>query len=248
MTEDTLPHHIAIIMDGNTCWAKNKSLPVMTGHVSGFKTTLHIIDRCLLRNINILTLFISDQEHFIDTTHADGKLMDPADFFFTALSHAAEQFEGKPIQFRVVGDRSKLNQDTSLAIQQIEQNTLHHSGLIVVIVMHYHAQEELAMVMHRIAMDIEKGNITSADVTPELIQSHLILAGLPDPDFFIRTHGEQRLNNTLLWQLAYTELYFSELHWPDFDSNELDRALDFYANRERRFGYISEQLGTQHHA
>lgn len=245
MTTHLLPQHIAMIMDGNGRWAKQRSLPRVAGHKAGVDAVKHVIQGCVEHNIGVLSLFAFSSENWRRPPAEVGFLMR---LFVTVLGKETKKLHEQNIQLRIIGDRTRLDQALQQKIAEAEALTQHNTGLKLVVAANYGGQWDLTTAMHSIAQDIEKGLLTSQSVTPELIRSRLTLADLPEPDLLVRTSGEQRISNYFLWQLAYTELYFPPVFWPDFNKDELKKALDFFAGCERRFGHTSEQLKLEDYA
>jgi len=245
MNPNNFPRHIAIIMDGNGRWAKQRHLPRVAGHKAGFDAVREVVKGCVEKKIEALTLFAFSTENWRRPEQEVDYLMN---LFITALQREAKKLHKQNIKLRIIGDRDRFDKKLRDQIIKAEQLTANNTGLNLVIAANYGGRWDLQHAMQNIAQEIEQGTLRSQDVTSDLIQSRLTLADLPEPDLFIRTSGEQRISNFLLWQIAYCELYFTNVLWPDFTVAELDKALDFYVNRERRFGYISEQLQVDEHA
>ncbi len=245
MSVTTGPRHIAIIMDGNGRWAKQRSLPRFAGHKAGVESLRQIVKACVERKIEVLTMFAFSSENWRRPLQEVNYLME---LFIFALKREVKKLHEQNIQLRIIGDRSRFDDKLCKAMLEAEELTLKNTGLKLVIAANYGGQWDISEAMRKLAIEIEQGRLTSAQISPKLIATQITLADLPAPDLFIRTSGEQRISNFLLWQLAYTELYFAKVHWPDFTAAELDKALSFYANRERRFGYTSEQIRADDHA
>ena len=241
----TLPRHIAIIMDGNGRWAKQRLLPRAAGHKAGVDAVRQVVKACVEKKIEVLTLFAFSSENWRRPAQEVNYLMD---LFVSALERETKKLHEQNIKLRFIGDRSRFNETLSQYIAEAEQLTANNTGLVLIIAANYGGQWDICEAMRQIAVDIEHGRVTSEQLSSEWIETKLTTANLPSPDLFIRTGGEQRISNFLLWQLAYSELYFTDVFWPDFNSEELDKALTFYSNRERRFGYTSEQLKAGTHA
>ena len=234
-----LPRHVAIIMDGNGRWAKKRHLPRVAGHKVGVETVRAIVKACGEKKISALTLFAFSSENWQRPGAEVSYLMK---LFFTALEREAKKLHQQNVCLRVVGDRSPLDQKLLAQIAAVEELTANNSGLKLILAVNYGGRWDIANALRIINREVEQGLYASHDITPDLIQSKLILADLPEPDLFIRTSGEKRISNFMLWQLAYTELYFTDVLWPDFTVEEFEKALAHFANRERRFGCTTEQL------
>ncbi|HSW69616.1 MAG TPA: isoprenyl transferase [Gammaproteobacteria bacterium] len=234
-----LPRHIAIIMDGNGRWAKQRMLPRAAGHKAGVDAVKQIVKACAEKKIEVLTLFAFSSENWRRPEQEVNYLMD---LFISALEREAKKLHEQNIKLYFIGDRTRFDKKLQQYMQEAEQLTVSNTGLTLVIAANYGGQWEITDAVRKLASDIEQGRLTSQQISSELIENKLATACLPLPDLLIRTGGEQRISNFLLWQLAYSELYFTNVYWPDFNVEELEKALTFYVNRERRFGYISEQL------
>lgn len=245
MSESILPRHIAIIMDGNGRWAKKRLLPRVAGHKAGVDSVRKTIKACVEKKIEVLTLFAFSSENW---RRPDAEVSYLMDLFLSALEREVKKLHEQNIQLRIIGDRSRFDEKLRQCMGKAEQLTAQNTGLKLIIAANYGGQWDICAAMRQLAVEIEQGKLTSQQIAPELIQAKLSLADLPDPDLFIRTSGEQRISNFLIWQLSYSELYFTDVHWPDFDADELEKALLFYANRERRFGFTSEQIRANQYA
>ena len=243
MINSTLPRHIAIIMDGNGRWAKQRYLPRTFGHQAGEEAVRRVVRSCAQKKIEALTIFAFSSENWRRPFHEVRFLFQ---LFLSALEKETQELHEQNVRIRVIGDRSRLDERLCQQILKAENLTMHNTGLALLIAINYGGQWDICEAMRKIGSDIEEGRLSSKEITPDLIASHLAFPGLPHPDLFIRTSGEQRISNFMLWQLAYAELYFTDVLWPDFDEKELEKAIDYFARRERRFGYISEQLHTSY--
>lgn len=233
MNATTLPRHIAIIMDGNGRWAKAQRLPRIAGHKVGAEVVREIVKKCAEKRIEILTLFAFSSENWQRPLQEVSFLMD---LFITLLKREIKKLHAQNVRVRIIGDRTKFNAKLREQMSIAEAYTANNTGLTLVIAANYGGRWDLCETMRSIALDVEQGKLTSQDITPALIQQRIALGDFPEPDLLIRTSGEQRISNFLLWQLAYTELYFTNVFWPDFNGDELEKALDHFATRERRFG------------
>ncbi len=239
MTQSSLPQHIAIIMDGNGRWAKKRFLPRIAGHRAGVDATRQIVKNCAKRNIKVLSLFAFSSENWRRPAQEVSYLME---LFLTSLEREVSMLHENNIQLRFIGDRSRFSEKLSKKITEVEKTTSANTGMVLIIAADYGGQWDICQAVNKLTRAVELGQLSSSDITPEKIQSQLSFADLPDPDLFIRTSGELRISNFMLWQLAYSELYFTSVLWPDFDENELENALAQYVNRERRFGCSSEEI------
>jgi len=239
------PRHIAIIMDGNGRWAQQRHLPRVAGHKSGVDAAREVIKRCVEKKIEVLTLFAFSSENWQRPPQEVSYLMD---LFITALKREAKKLHKQNIKLSIIGDRNRFDKKLQEKMGEAETLTAQNQGLHLIIAANYGGRWDTTQAMRTIASEIEMGKLSSADISPALIQRYLTLSHVPEPDLLIRTGGELRISNFLLWQIAYAELYFCDTLWPDFNDLELDKALAFFASRERRFGRTSEQLRAEQHA
>lgn len=241
MKKQSKPRHIAIIMDGNGRWAKKRFLPRAAGHKAGVESVRAVVAYCVEHHIEVLSLFAFGKDNWRRPTQEVNHLMN---LFFTSLEREAEKLHKQNIQLRIVGDRAPLSEKLRYQIDTVEKLTANNTGLKFLLATNYSGQWDICEATKQLVAEIKTGKIQ--EITPELIQSKLSFADLPDPDLFIRTSGEQRISNFMLWQLSYTELYFTDIFWPEFNAKEMDKAVAFFASKERRFGFTSEQLRTDH--
>ena len=241
-SENTLPRHVAIIMDGNGRWARQKNKPRHSGHKAGVETTRDIIQECARRGIEALTLFAFSSENWKRPESEVGLLMD---LFVTALQHELNKLHKNNVCIRFIGDISPFPEKLKKKIEQAREKTADNTGLNLTIAAGYGGRWDIVESVRSIVAAAEAGNLKSADISEETIGSHICLSELPEPDLFIRTGGEQRVSNFLLWQCAYTELYFTDTLWPDFNLSAFEQALLEYSKRQRRFGRTSEQIEKQ---
>ena len=238
-TMNAVPQHIAIIMDGNGRWAHARMLPRYVGHREGVKAVRRIVEACRNKGIRVLTLFAFSSENWRRPSDEVGWLMD---LFIRTLKKEVETLHRNDVRIRFIGDRSAFPADLREQITQAEARTVHNQGLNLVIAANYGGHWDITQVCRALAQHVAAGDVAPGDITAEMISGRISLSDLPEPDLFIRTGGEQRISNFLLWQLAYTELYFTEILWPAFDEKALDDALQSYASRQRRFGRTGEQV------
>lgn len=238
--QENLPQHIAVIMDGNGRWAKRRFMPRLAGHRAGVESARLIVKNCARRGIKVLTLFAFSSENWRRPENEVSHLMG---LFLAGLENEAHELHQNNIQLRFIGDRSRFGDRLAAKINEVEALTRDNTGMILIIAADYGGKWDIVQAVHKLAAKAVAGEIAPEAITEADISSHLSFADLPDPDLFIRTSGEMRISNFLLWQLAYSELYFSEKFWPDFDDAELEKALAHYSGRERRYGYSGEQLG-----
>ena len=236
-----LPRHIAIIMDGNGRWAKSRFLPRTAGHHAGVGSVRKVIEYCGSAGVEVLTLFAFSSENWRRPQHEVSVLMG---LFLATLEKEAEKLHKKNVRLRVIGDRTAFAGELQEKIAAVESLTVANSGLNLVIAANYGGRWEITQAVRRVAAQVAEGLLAPEAITQDILASHLDLADLPEPDLFIRTGGEKRVSNFLLWQLAYTELYFTDTLWPDFDEAALEEAIKDYASSQRRFGYTGEQVET----
>ena len=246
MVEDSnqgsLPRHIAIIMDGNGRWARARLLPRYVGHREGVKSVRRVVEACLDKGIKALTLFAFSSENWRRPSEEVSLIMD---LFIHALKKEVVALNRNGVRLRFIGDRTAFSDNLCALIAAAEEETRDNSDLDLVIAANYGGQWDITRAVQTLAERVAAGELQPQDITTGMLASEVCLADLPPPDLFIRTGGEQRIINFLLWQLAYTELYFSDVLWPAFDGQRLDEALAWYANRQRRFGRTGEQVEQQ---
>jgi undecaprenyl diphosphate synthase len=231
-----IPRHIAIIMDGNGRWAKKRLLPRVAGHKRGVESVRGTVRRCAELGVEYLTLFAFSSENWRRPADEVKFLMQ---LFITALEHEVEKLHRNGVRFRVIGDLSRFDERLVRLIQESEKKTENNQKLTLTVAANYGGRWDLLQAMNRMLAEhpARSESYSEADLAP-----YLSMYYAPEPDLFIRTGGEQRISNFLLWQLAYTELYFTDKLWPDFDAAALDEAILSYQKRERRFGRTSDQL------
>jgi undecaprenyl diphosphate synthase len=234
-----VPRHVAIIMDGNGRWARKRGLPRFAGHKAGMDSVRAVVKVCLSEGIECLTLFAFSSENWRRPAEEVGLLMN---LFMVALDHEVKKLHKHGVRLRIVGDVSAFAPELQQRIVAAEQLTAGNTALTLIIAANYGGRWDITQAARSIAAEVARGELDAAAVTQELIESRLSLSGLPEPDLFIRTGGEQRISNFLLWQLAYTELYFTPLLWPEFDDKAFADALQSFAGRQRRFGRTGEQV------
>lgn len=230
-----MPGHVAIILDGNGRWAKKKGMPRNYGHVQGAKTVEVICEEAYKMGIQYLTVYAFSTENWNrpqDEVDALMRLL--RNYMKTCLKTAAKN----RMCVRVIGDKSGLDEDIQNRIRELEEATKENDGLHFQIALNYGGRDEIVRAVQRIAADVLLGCLKAEDITEEMIHQYLDTHGLPEPDLLIRTCNELRISNFLLWQLAYTEFYFTEVAWPDFTKEELLKAVAAYNNRERRYGNL----------
>ncbi|MGZ8242156.1 polyprenyl diphosphate synthase [Methylomagnum sp.] len=238
-TDSRLPRHIAIIMDGNGRWAKKRFLPRTAGHRAGVGSVRKTVEYCLSKGIEALTLFAFSSENWRRPQQEVSLLME---LFVASLERETMKLHESGVRLRIIGDRAAFAPILQERIAASEELTRNNQRLNLVIAANYGGRWDILQAARALAERAERGELSAAAIDNALFESHLALADLPEPDLFIRTGGERRISNFLLWQLAYTELYFTPVLWPDFDDAALDQALADYAGRQRRFGCTGEQV------
>lgn len=238
MEELKMPQHVAIILDGNGRWAKAKGMPRNYGHVQGAKTVETICEDAYKMGIQYLTVYAFSTENWNrpkDEVDALMKLL--RNYMKTCLQTAKKN----RMCVRVLGEKSRLDEDIRTRIEELETATKDNDGLHFQIAINYGGRDEIVRAVRKLAQRVERGELSAGEITEELVEESLDTAGIPAPDLLIRTCNEQRISNFLLWQLAYTELYFTPVAWPDFTKEELRKAVEAYNHRDRRFGGLKEE-------
>jgi len=231
-----LPRHVAIIMDGNGRWAQRRRLPRIAGHRRGAEAVRAAVRACAERGIEYLTLFAFSSENWRRPADEVALLMK---LFKSALENEVEKLHANGVRVKVIGDTRRFDPEIRALIERADKLTAHNQRLTLTIAANYGGRWDILQAMTRL---LREKPAALDQVNEELLSPYLAMSYAPEPDLFIRTGGEQRISNFLLWQLAYTELYFTDLLWPDFDAAALDEAIASYRRRERRFGRTSEQL------
>ena len=233
-----VPQHIAIILDGNGRWAKSKGMPRNYGHAQGSKNVEKICEVAYKMGVKYLTVYAFSTDNWNrPQSEVDALMTLLRNYMKTCLKTA----EKNRMKVRVIGDKTRLDDDIRTRIEELEEASKNNDGLNFQIAINYGSRDEMVRAMRKMMKDCEAGKITSDEVTEEVFESYLDTHGIPDPDLLIRTSGELRLSNYLLWQLAYTEFYFTDVPWPDFTKEELEKAIMQYNNRDRRYGKIKEE-------
>ena len=231
--ERKIPVHVAIIMDGNGRWAKRRGLPRTAGHAQGARVVEQILEDADHMGIRYLTVYAFSTENWSRPNSEVKALMNLLRTYMkTSLAKCARN----NVRIRVIGDKTRLDQDLQASIANLEKETASNTGIGFQIAINYGSRDEMVRAMRAAAQKVKDGEISPEDITEELISDGLDTGGIPDPDLLIRTGGEQRISNFLLWQTAYSELYFCDAAWPDFNKAELENAVDAYNHRERRYG------------
>ncbi len=233
------PNHIAIVMDGNGRWAKKRNMPRVAGHRAGVKALRKLIEHAVKIKLKAMTVYAFSRENWQRPEKEVGLLMD---LFMTALQSEVKDLHKNNVRLKFIGDKAAFSDKLQVAIADSESLTASNSGLSLNVAANYSGRWDITQALQSIGQELEAKTINAKDIDESLINGKLSLANNDEPDLFIRTGGEQRISNYLLWQIAYTELYFTDTLWPDFDSVQLDGAIEWFSSRQRRFGKTSEQI------
>ncbi|WP_336368061.1 isoprenyl transferase [Marinobacter sp. C2H3] len=236
------PRHVAIIMDGNNRWAKAHRLTGVAGHKAGVDAVRAVVETCAREGVEVLTLFAFSSENWRRPKDEVSALMR---LFLMALEREVRKLHRNNIRLRIIGDRSAFSEVLQEHMARAEAKTEANTGLTLVIAANYGGHWDITQATRKVAERVRAGELAPSDITDDLIQQHLCIGDLPMPDLMIRTAGEQRISNFLLWHLAYTEFYFSPVFWPDFKADEMHKALQAYAGRQRRFGQTDDQIALR---
>ncbi|OGT32291.1 MAG: di-trans,poly-cis-decaprenylcistransferase [Gammaproteobacteria bacterium RBG_16_51_14] len=234
-----IPHHVVIIMDGNGRWARKRNRPRAAGHRAGVNTLRKIVEHAASREIQALTVYAFSSENWRRPGKEVSVLLK---LFVTSLQREVRNLNENQVRLQFIGDRERFPEKLQQSIKKAEALTATNTGLRLIVAANYGGRWDITNACRQLGGLIESGKLTPAQIDEELMQSHLSLSELPEPDLFIRTGGEKRLSNYLLWQIAYTELYFTDCLWPDFNPDHFDTALAWFSERQRRFGQTSEQI------
>jgi len=228
-----IPDHIAIIMDGNNRWAKKRSLPGAAGHRAGAKLLRPIAEACVDHGVTYLTVFAVSTENWHRPIGEVSVLMDLMRY---VMKNDINDLHAKGVRLRIIGDRSRFAPDIRAMMDQCENLTKDNTELNMSVAVNFGGRWDITMAAKALAQRVERGELSSADINEKMLATHLSLSEVGEPDLLIRTGGDHRVSNFLLWDLAYTEMYFTDLFWPEFDADQLKIAIDDYAVRQRRFG------------
>lgn len=234
----TMPRHVAIIMDGNGRWARARGLPRSAGHRKGVEALRRTVRAAGEMGIEYLTIFSFSSENWSRPPAEVSFLLDLMRHF---VRQDVAELDRENVRIRIIGERAGLAADIVKLIAETEERTRSNTGLTLVVAFNYGSRQEITEAARDLARAVKEGRIEPENITPELLGSHLATEGIPDPDLLIRTSGEQRLSNYLLWQCAYTEFVFVDEYWPDFSRESMQRAIAEYLTRERRFGGLTAQ-------
>ena len=233
------PKHIAIIMDGNGRWAQKRLMPRIMGHHAGVRAVRKIVEYCAKSNVEVLSLFAFSSENWRRPKDEVNLLME---LFMATLQSEVDKLDNNNIRLKIIGEKSAFSDKLQEKIRAAEQQTENNTGLTLVIAANYGGRWDITQAVQKIVLAIARGEIQEQAISEQLINQYLVTADLPEPDLFIRSGGEERISNFLLWQLAYTEFYFTEALWPDFDQSLLEQAIISFKSRQRRFGHTGEQM------
>ena len=231
--ERKIPVHVAIIMDGNGRWAKRRGLPRTAGHVQGARTVEQILEDADHMGIRYLTGYAFSTENW---SRPDSEVKALMNLLRTYMKTSLAKCAKNNVRIRVIGDKSRLDKDLQASIANLERETASNTGIGFQIAINYGSRDEMVRAVQAAAQKVKDGELRPEDITENLLSDSLDTCGIPDPDLLIRTGGEQRISNFLLWQTAYSELYFCDAAWPDFNKAELEKAVDAFNHRERRYG------------
>ena len=236
-SEYKVPQHVAIIMDGNGRWAKKRFLPRGAGHTAGAKTVENVCEWAWELGIKYLTVYAFSTENW---TRSEDEVRTLMNLLREYMKNCLVRSKKNNMRVRVIGDKTRLAEDLQKSIEELEQQSSSCTGLNFQVALNYGGRDEVRRAVQSIAADVKAGRIDPEDITEEMISKRLDTGDIPDPDLLIRTSGELRLSNFMLWQLAYTEFYFPDVLWPDFSKEDLKTAIDHYNKRDRRFGGRNE--------
>ncbi len=236
------PQHVAIIMDGNGRWARSRGMPRPAGHRASVKVVRRVVEECVKRKVRYLTLFAFSSENWLRPPDEVGMLMN---LFLDALEREVADLHRNQVRLGFIGDRALLGAELARRMHGAESLTAGNTGLRLIVALAYGGRWDITQACRSLAADVAAGTLSASDIDEARVAARLALAGIPDPDLLIRTGGERRISNFLLWNLAYTEMYFSDALWPEFSPAHLDAAFEFFLQRERRFGKTSGQLAAK---
>ena len=236
---DRTPKHIAIVMDGNGRWAKRQNRPRFWGHKRGVERVRSTVEGCIDLGVEALTLFAFSTENWKRPEEEVSYLMG---LFISSLKREVKRLHKNGIRLKIIGEVSRFPEQLQEAIVEAEVLTQNNSKLLLNVAANYGGRWDIAVATKQLCQDVADGKLRPDEVTPEKLQQKISLNDCPEPDLFIRTGGEQRISNFLLWQMAYCELYFTDLYWPEFDRAALDMAVQSFGDRQRRFGRTGDQL------
>lgn len=235
---ENIPRHVAIIMDGNGRWAEERGQGRVYGHINGVESMRKAIRAAVRRGVKFLTVYAFSTENWGRPKEEVQALME---LLCTSLSNETAELKSQGVRMRFIGDVEALAEDVRAAIARSEKETHRNEKLTLVVAVNYSSRWEITRMAQKIAVQVRDEGLQIHEITDRTVADNLVTAGIPDPDLLIHTSGEQRLSNFLLWQLSYSELYFTETYWPDFDESEFDKAIAEYQKRERRYGILMKK-------
>ena len=235
-----LPQHVAVVMDGNGRWAKKRFLPRTAGHKAGVKATRRLVELCAIKGIGALTLFAFSSENW---SRPDQEVSSLMSLFVSTLNSEINKLHEQGVRICFIGDRTRFSENLQTSIAAAEEKTAANTRLKLNIAANYGGRWDIVNAVRSLSHKLAVGDISGEQITEQAFTRELCLVDQPEPDLFIRTGGEQRISNFLLWQIAYTELFFTDTLWPEFNDAAFDEALDWYATRQRRFGKTGDQVG-----
>ena len=238
--DQTLPQHVAVVMDGNGRWAKKRFLPRTAGHKAGVKATRRLVELCAIKGIGALTLFAFSSENW---SRPDQEVSSLMSLFVSTLNSEINKLHEQGVRICFIGDRTRFSENLQASIAAAEEKTIANTRLKLNIAANYGGRWDIVNAVRSLTRKLAAGDISEQQITEQAFTRELCLVDQPEPDLFIRTGGEQRISNFLLWQIAYTELFFTDTLWPEFNDAAFDEALDWYATRQRRFGKTGDQVG-----
>jgi len=241
-TGQSLPRHIVVVMDGNGRWANKRHLPRAAGHKAGVNATRRIVENCANNNIEALTIFAFSSENW---NRPEAEVKSLMSLFITTISAEVKKLHKKNVCVKFIGDRERFSEKLQGSINESEFLTKDNAGLQLNIAANYGGRWDIIQASRKLCSQLQKTNTPIDSIDENALEEYLSLKGIAEPDLFIRTGGEQRISNFLIWQLAYTELYFVDTLWPDFSDDDFAKALDWYCGRQRRFGKTGQQVEEQ---
>lgn len=238
-SDAVLPRHVAVVMDGNGRWANKRHLPRAAGHKAGVNATRKIVENCALKGIEALTIFAFSSENW---NRPESEVSNLMSLFVSTITAEVKKLNKKNVRVQFIGDRSRFSEKLQSSIEESEALTRGNTGLHLNIAANYGGRWDIVSACKQVALAVKDGSLAIEEVDETLFDASISLSEQPAPDLFIRTGGEQRISNFLIWQLAYSELYFVDTLWPDFSDKEFEDSLIWYAGRQRRFGKTGQQL------
>lgn len=241
-TADALPRHIAVVMDGNGRWANKRHLPRAAGHKAGVNATRTLVENCAKNNIQALTIFAFSSENWNRPESEVTMLMA---LFISTITAEVKKLHKKNVRVKFIGERARFSEKLQKSINASENLTAENNGMQLNIAANYGGRWDVVNACKSLIREVQENKVTIDEIDEELFNSFVSLSELPEPDLFVRTGGEQRISNFLIWQLSYSELYFVDTLWPDFSDTDFAAALSWYANRQRRFGKTGQQIVSE---